>query len=221
MVYNISFITDTDNLKEIVDALKKVRFPNHKWFPLGLQLGLLSPTLKDIEANHKDDVRRCLQECLTLWLSKADKVTDNGGSTWDSLADALRNIEENYASQKIMEFSKKFNDGYVRKHLLLFSSFDIEFSTPACQMLHKHTDKFSPLTLPVGIVQMLYTERVISKETLDEVKRLGGVLGEGPLKALCTTVYEEPNKLEIFASVLLKSEQTVVIAKDILKEYGK
>ena len=221
MVYNISFITDTDNLKEIVDALKKVRFPNHKWFPLGLQLGLLSPTLKDIEANHKDDVRRCLQECLTLWLSKADKVTDNGGSTWDSLADALRNIEENYASQKIMEFSKKFNDGYVRKYLLLFSSFLIEFSTPACQMLQKHTDKFSPLTLPVEIVQMLYTERVISKETLDEVNRSGGVLGEGPLKALCTTVYKEPNKLEIFASVLLKSEQTVVIAKDILKEYGK
>ena len=88
-------------------------------------------------------------------------------------------------------------------------------------MLQKHTDRLSPLTLPVEIVNMLYTERVISKETLDEVNRSGGVLGEGPLKALCTTVYEEPNKLEIFASVLLKSEQTVVIAKDILKEYGK
>ena len=214
------FITDTDNLKEIVDALKQVLFPNHKWFPLGLQLGLLSPTLKDIEANHKDDVRRCLQECLTLWLSKADKVTDNGGSTWDSLADALRNIEENFAAEKIMEFSEKFNDRYVRTVHLLFSSFLIEFSTPACQMLQKHTDRFSPLTLPVEIVNMLYTERVISKETLDEVNRLGGVLGDGPLRALCTTVCEEPNKLKIFASILLKSEQTVVIAKDILKEYG-
>ena len=220
MVYKISFITDIDNLKKIVGALKQVRFPNHKWFPLGLQLGLLSPTLKDIEANHKDDVRRCLQECLTLWLSKADKVTDNGGSTWDSLADALRNIEENFAAEKILEFSKNLNDGYVRKYLLLFSSFLIEFSTPACQMLQKHTDRFLPLTLPVEIVNMLYTERVISKETLDEVNRLGGVLGDGPLRALCTTVYEEPNKLKIFASVLLKSEQTVVIAKDILKEYG-
>ena len=220
MVYKISFITDTDNLKEIVDALKQVRFPNHKWFPLGLQLGLLSPTLKDIEANHKDDVRRCLQECLTLWLSKADKVTDNGGSTWDSLADALRNTEETFVAEKILEFSKNFNDGYVRKSLLLFSSFLIEFSTPVCQMLQKHTDRFSPLTLPVEIVNMLYTERVISKETLDKVNRLGGVLGDGPLRALCTTVYEEPNKLKFFASVLLKSEQTVVVAKDILKEYG-
>ena len=87
-------------------------------------------------------------------------------------------------------------------------------------MLQKHTDWFLPLTLPVEIVNMLYTERVISKETLDEVNRLGGVLGDGPLRALCTTVYEQPNKLKIFASVLLKSEQTVVIAKDILKEYG-
>ena len=43
------------------------------------------------------------------------------------------------------------------------------------------------------VVQMLHAERVISKETLDEVNRSGGILGESPLKALCTTVYEEPN----------------------------
>ena len=87
-------------------------------------------------------------------------------------------------------------------------------------MLQKHSDRISPLTLPVEIVQMLYTERVISKETLDEVNRLGGVLGDGPLRALCTTVYEDPGKLKLFASILLKSEQTVPIAKDLLKEYG-
>ena len=94
-------------------------------------------------------------------------------------------------------------------------------STPVCQMLRKQYDRLSPLTLPVKIVQMLYTEKVISKETLDEVNRLGGVLGDGPLKALCTTVYEDPNKLKIFTTILLKSEQTVPVAKDILKEYCK
>ena len=88
-------------------------------------------------------------------------------------------------------------------------------------MLQKHSDRISPLTLPVEIVQMLYTERVISKETLDEVNRLGGVLGDASLRALCTTVSEDPSKLKLFASVLLKSEQTVPVAKDILKEYGK
>ena len=88
-------------------------------------------------------------------------------------------------------------------------------------MLQKHSDRISSLTLPVEIVQMLYTERVISKETLDEVNRLGGVLGDGPLRAICTTVYEDPGKLKVLTSILLKSEQTVPIANDILKEYGK
>ena len=85
-------------------------------------------------------------------------------------------------------------------------------------MLTKYSDR---LSLPEAIVKILYTESVISKETLDEVNRLGGVLGDGPLRALCTTVCENPYKLKVFASVLLKSEQTVSIAKDILKEYGK
>ena len=88
-------------------------------------------------------------------------------------------------------------------------------------MLQKHSDTISSLTLPVNIVQMLYTEGVISKETLDEANRLGGVLGDGPLRALCTTMYKEPNKLKVLASILLKSEQTVPVAKDILKEYRK
>ena len=94
-------------------------------------------------------------------------------------------------------------------------------SIPACQMLQKQSDRLSPLTLPMEIVQTLYTERVISKETLDEVNKLGGVLGDGPLRALHTTVSEDPSKLKSFACTLLKSEQTVPIAKDILKEYGK
>ena len=71
------------------------------------------------------------------------------------------------------------------------------------------------------IVRMLYTEKVISKETLDEVNRLGGVLGDSPLRALRITVYGNPKKLATFATVLLKSEQTISVANDILKEYGK
>ena len=123
MVYKISFITGIDNLKEIVDALKQVHFPNHKWFPLGLQLGLLSSTLKDIEANHRDDVGRCLQECLTLWLSKADKVTESGGPTWDSLASALHKIGENFGAEKIMEFSKKLNNDILGQFTFYFLLF--------------------------------------------------------------------------------------------------
>ena len=55
---------------------------------------------------------------------------------------------------------------------------------------------------------------------LDEENRLGGVLGV-LLRALCTTVYEDPNKLKVFTTILQKSVQTVPVAKDILKDYCK
>ena len=76
-------------------------------------------------------------------------------------------------------------------------------------------------TLSMEIVQMLYTENIISKETLNEINTLRDGLSDGPLRALCTTVYEDPGKFKIFASILMKSEQTVSIAKDILTDYGK
>ena len=68
---------------------------------------------------------------------------------------------------------------------------------------------------------MLYTEKVISKETLDEVNRLGGIVSDGPLRALYSMVSENPSQLKVFVSILLKSEQTVLIVQEILKEYGK
>ena len=100
------FIIDTSNLKDIINALKHGCFPSHRWFPLGLQLGLLQPTLSDIGAKYSNDPESCLQECLTLWLSKADKVTESGGPTLDSLASALNELGENATADKIKEFSK-------------------------------------------------------------------------------------------------------------------
>ena len=93
-----------------------------------------------------------------------------------------------------------------------------ELSITACQMLQRHTDN---LVLPAKIVQILYTEKLISKETLDEVIRMEGVFGDGPLRALCTTVSVDPSKLRVFASVLLKSEETVAIGNNILQQYSK
>ena len=94
-------------------------------------------------------------------------------------------------------------------------------STQARQTLQKFSGRLSSLSLPVDVVQTLYKEKVIPKETLDEVIGLGGVLGDGPLRTLYTTVSEDPNMLAIFANVLLMSEQAVPVAKDILKEYSK
>ena len=71
------------------------------------------------------------------------------------------------------------------------------------------------------VTQMLYTEGVISKETFDEVESSRGSLTDGPLRALSSTVYEDPIKLRDFASVLLQSEDTVVVGNDILRDYCK
>ena len=104
---SISFYLDITNLKDIIEALKQSHFPNHRWSPLGLQLGLLQPTLSDIRAKYRDDPENCLHECLTLWLSKADNVTESGGPSWDSLASALNKLGENAIADKIKEFSEE------------------------------------------------------------------------------------------------------------------
>ena len=70
------------------------------------------------------------------------------------------------------------------------------------------------------VVQTLYTEEVISKETFDEVQRSRGSITDGPLRALCCTVSEDPNNLRVLASILLQSEDTVHTGNVILKEYG-
>ena len=115
----MSFIIDTSNLKDVINALKQSHFPSHRWSPLGLQLGLLQPTLSGIKAKYRDDPDNCLQECLTLWLSKADKVTESGGPTWDSLASALNKLGENATADKIKEFSKEFLNEYSSTYVCL------------------------------------------------------------------------------------------------------
>ena len=87
------------------------------------------------------------------------------------------------------------------------------------QILQHHSEILSKLTLPVEIVQTLYTEGVISKEIFDVVESSRGSLAGGPLRALSSTEY--PNQLRVFSTVLLQSEETVRVANDILEEYGK
>ena len=73
----------------------------------------------------------------------------------------------------------------------------------------------------MDVVQTLYIEGVISNETYDEIEQSGGSLADGPLRTLSSTVSKDPSQLKTFASVLLQSEETVRVAKDTLKDYGK
>ena len=90
----------------------------------------------------------------------------------------------------------------------------------ATSILQKHSESLSLLTLPTKIVHILYTEGVISKETYNELEQ-SGLLSDGPLRALSSAVSEDPNKLRVFSTVLLKSKKTINVGQDILKEYSK
>ena len=89
------------------------------------------------------------------------------------------------------------------------------------RILQKYSESLSKLALSSEIVQTLYTERVFSNETFDEVTKLGGSLSGGLLRALSNTVSKDFKQLRLFAMVLLQSEDTVGIANDILNEYGR
>ena len=84
------------------------RHSDSKWSELGMKLGLLHPTLKAVEANHGKDVGRCLMECLSLWLTKADENVarvNAGPLTWQTLAIALYEMNENAIAEKICRSS--------------------------------------------------------------------------------------------------------------------
>ena len=83
-----------------MQVLKMSNFSLPNWFPLGLSLSLSKPTLAAIKGKHGND-SQCLQECLSQWLSKHDKVIDNVGPTWDSLATHLKSIGEVASAEKI------------------------------------------------------------------------------------------------------------------------
>ena len=95
-----------DDLVDVLDSLNECDFPIKNWHGLGLRLGLKKITLDGIEANHPGDVSRCLTECLSKWLRRADNVDRIGGATWDSLLCAVRRIDEITVANKLNKKSK-------------------------------------------------------------------------------------------------------------------
>ena len=101
-----SYCCTLDNLIDIIELLKRYRFPKKTWIDLGLTLGLHKDTLDTIERNHPGDVSRCFTECLSQWLRGADNVKSRGGATWDSLSDALRSMNEITAAENLDQESE-------------------------------------------------------------------------------------------------------------------
>ena len=89
-------------------------------------------------------------------------------------------------------------------------------------MLQKCLDELIPVSIPMEVPKLLCTEGIISKETFHEVESSAGSLSDSPLRAvLFTTLSENPSLLEVLARVLSQSEDTIRVAKHILKVYGK
>ena len=97
---------------DIIDLLKRCGFPESRRHELGLRLGLHKNTLDAIETNYPRDVSRCLIECLSQWLSRADSVDSRGGATYDSLSTALRSMNENAVADKLDKESKSCINHY-------------------------------------------------------------------------------------------------------------
>ena len=81
--------TGTDSIAVV---RRSVHSLNHKWFHLGLSLGLSYSTLKSIEASHHYDIGDHMTDMLQKWLEGVDEDTAKefrGPSSWRSLALAL------------------------------------------------------------------------------------------------------------------------------------
>ena len=91
---------DLNDVLEALRAVGRLRIVDSKWMDIGLALGLYMSTLHCIEADHRE-ASRCLIETLDKWLRRADNVMNKGRPSWESLADALRRIDENTSAQYI------------------------------------------------------------------------------------------------------------------------
>ena len=86
-------------------SLREKQFFDAKWKDLGLELGLYGNTLDNIKNDNPGDVSSCLREMLSKWLQGADGVLNKGGgSTWASLANALKDIDP-VVAEHISEFT--------------------------------------------------------------------------------------------------------------------
>jgi hypothetical protein len=97
-----------NDLNVILEALESGGFQKNKWIDLGVRMGLFLNTLKEIEGNYKNDgLSRCLMEMIHKWLRRADDVSSKGRPSWESLADALRKMDERASADYILCHSVK------------------------------------------------------------------------------------------------------------------
>ena len=89
--------TGIDDLVDVKKFLKDVV----DWQSLGLELGLLYPTLKRIKKEQHGDISDCMMEMLAAWLQQQDNVSRKGVPSWSVLRRALEEIGEHQLASEI------------------------------------------------------------------------------------------------------------------------
>ena len=71
------------------------------WENLGLQLGLLLPTLKTIDREQRGNIDNCKIHMLSAWLQQQDNVSQKGVPSWSVLRAALKSMGEHAVADRI------------------------------------------------------------------------------------------------------------------------
>ena len=72
------------------------------WKELGLQLGLLYPTLERIDREQRGRISGCKIDMLTAWLEQQVNVSQRGVPSWSVLRGALQRIGEHELADRIV-----------------------------------------------------------------------------------------------------------------------
>ena len=83
------------NIETLARELTEIS--GQEWFNLGIQLGVMDATLRDIDANHKGDVHRCKTEMLRVWLQSGPS------NPWKELATTLEDMGKKVLAQSLLE----------------------------------------------------------------------------------------------------------------------
>ena len=87
-------------VNDLCDVLAVIRDLND-WKDLGLQLGLLYPTLTDIETFRHYKPNECRIDMLSAWLQQQDNVVQKGVPSWSVLRAALQSMGEHETADRI------------------------------------------------------------------------------------------------------------------------
>ena len=90
----------TSGTGDLVDVLVVVRDINN-WKELGLQLGLLYPSLERIDLEQRGRITFGIMAMLSAWLQQQDNVSQKGVPSWSVLRAALQSMGEHETADRI------------------------------------------------------------------------------------------------------------------------